>query len=297
MITKKHILWTFLSLVALAMLTGIAAVVLPSGWIDEKVLITIFIVGAYSLAGIVVVSIAPKHDTQLGKQRRTLQACTIGLALSMVLFITLLWFDSWIGYQRDQYFWKPALIALVIGLAAAHRLMIVPLKNPLRSFQIVKRTTIIAASLMVALIIYGILFDGYGSFDEIAARLIAIAAIITAGSTIATGAIAIFAPKPGEDEQSSFDTSIPITLTCPRCAESIQAKSNKESRCQSCKLKVRVQIEEPRCTCGYLLYKLHSDTCPECGKPVPQSEQWGWQEFTESNAAQSASDDPSQTPS
>ncbi|MEQ9207839.1 MAG: hypothetical protein RLN78_10765 [Phycisphaerales bacterium] len=296
MITKKHILWTFLSLVAIAMLTGIAAVVLPSGWIDEKVLITIFIVGAYSLAGIVIVSVAPKHNNIHGNQRLTLQTCTIGLALSMVLFITLLWFDSWIGYQRDQYFWKPALIGLVVGLAAAHRMMIVPLTNPLRSFQIFKRTTIIAASLMVALIIYGVIFDGYGTFDEIAARLIAIAAIITAGSTIATGAIAIFAPKPGDDEQSSFDTSIPITLICPRCAESIQAKSNKESRCQSCKLKVRVQIKEPRCTCGYLLYQLQSDSCPECGKPIPTTEQWG-STLSVSTAAQSASDDPSQTPS
>tara|TARA_R110002073_G_scaffold336572_1_gene535745 strand:- start:44236 stop:45126 length:891 start_codon:yes stop_codon:yes gene_type:complete len=296
MITKKHILWTFLSLVALAMLTGIAAVVLPSGWIDEKVLITIFIVGAYSLAGIVIVSVAPKHNNIHGNQRLTLQTCTIGLALSMVLFITLLWFESWIGYQRDQYFWKPALIGLVVGLAAAHRMMIVPLINPLRSFQIVKRTTIIAASLMVALIIYGVIFDGYGTFDEIAARLIAIAAIITAGSTIATGAIAIFAPKPGEGEQSSFDTSIPITLTCPRCTESIQAKSNKESRCQSCKLKVRVQINEPRCACGYLLYQLNADTCPECGKPIPTTEQWG-SNLTGSNAAQSASGAPSQMPS
>tara|TARA_R110000744_G_scaffold89139_8_gene173427 strand:+ start:380 stop:1261 length:882 start_codon:yes stop_codon:yes gene_type:complete len=293
MITKKHILWTFLSFVALAMLTGIAAVVLPSGWIDEKILITIFIVGAYSLAGIVIVSVAPKH----GKQRRTLQICTTGLALSMLLFITLLWFEPWIGYQRDQYFWKPALIALTIGLAAAHRLMIVPLTNPLRAFRIVKRSTILAASTMVILITFGILNDGYGSFDEMAARLIAIAAIITAGSTIATGAIAIFAPKPGDDEQSSFDTTLPVTLTCPRCAANIQARSNKESRCQNCKLKVRVQIEEPRCTCGYLLYKLQSNTCPECGKPVPESEQWGTKALNESNAAQWASDAPFQTPS
>jgi predicted amidophosphoribosyltransferase len=30
-----------------------------------------------------------------------------------------------------------------------------------------------------------------------------------------------------------------------------------------------IKVDEPHCeTCGYLLYRLKSDRCPECGTPV-----------------------------
>lgn len=269
--TKKHILWTFLTFVALAMITGIAAVVLPNGWIDDEVLITIFIVGAYSLAGIIILGAAPKH----GQLLWTLKICASSLALSMFIYIALVWLDPIMNYTWSPYFWKPGTISLIIGCAAAHRLIIVPLKIPLLTFRIIKRIALVAAITLVAILTLGIIFDGFGYYDEIVVRLIAIASIIVAGATIAAGAIAIFVPKPGDDEQGTLSASIPISLQCPRCQTTINAHSNKDARCPTCKLKVRVQLEEPRCACGYLLYQLNTDTCPECGKPIPESEQWG----------------------
>lgn len=271
MISKKHILWTFLTFVALAMITGIAAVVLPNGWIDDEVLITIFIVGAYSLGGILILGAAPKH----GQLFWTLRICAASLALSMSIFIAFVWLDSVLNYRWSPYFYKPGSIFLIIGCAAAHRLIIVPLKVPLLAFRIIKRTALISAMILVAIVTFGIIFDGFGSLDELFVRLMAIASIFVAGATIAAGAIAIFAPKPGEDEQGTLSASIPISLQCPRCDCTINAHSNKDARCPTCKLKVRIQIEEPRCLCGYLLYQLNTDTCPECGKPIPESEQWG----------------------
>ena len=35
-----------------------------------------------------------------------------------------------------------------------------------------------------------------------------------------------------------------------------------------------IEFEEPRCDCGYLLYRLVGDTCPECGRAVPLSSRW-----------------------
>ena len=281
MITKKNILWTFLVFVAIAMLTGIAAVLLPTGWIRDEILVTIFIIGAYSLGGIVIVATVPKH----GKHKWTLRTCVATLSFSMVVFISTIWIEStlksyWNDYFSnywEDYFWKSAFITLIIGVAATHWLMILPLNLPLFWFRIIKRTALIAAAAVVLIITIGIINDGFWYLDELFVRILSIAAIIAAGSTIATGAIAIFAPKPGEDEQPSYDTTLPIQLTCPRCSTSIKAQSNKDSRCPSCKLKVRVEIKEPRCTCGYLLYQLNSQTCPECGKPIPTSEQWGIQ--------------------
>ncbi len=41
------------------------------------------------------------------------------------------------------------------------------------------------------------------------------------------------------------------------------------SACKACGLRIEVRAEEPRCRqCGYLLYRLTSDTCPECGTPI-----------------------------
>jgi hypothetical protein len=292
MIHKKYILWTFLSFVALAMLAGIAAVVLPRGWVDDEIMITILIVGAYSLGGLIVVILGGIKGSSGRFQRWTLRISTTALVISMGLFIT----GIWVGWRYDQNFLKPGAVFLTVGIAFVHRLIISPLACPLLSFKVSKRTALITGATTAGIIAFGFINDGFGNFDQLMIRIMAISAIICAGTTIATGALAFFAPKPGEDEQGTLAPSIPIEIACPRCNTSITAHSNKDSRCPTCKLHVRIEIKEPRCTCGYLLYQLNADSCPECGKPIPTTEQWG-SDLNESNAEQSASDDLSQTPS
>jgi hypothetical protein len=294
MIPKKYILWTFLAFVALAMLTGIAAVLLPRGWVDDEVMITILIVGLYALGGLIVVVLGGISKPDGRKQRWTLRISTAALFISMGLFIT----GIWVGWRLDDYFLRPGAIALTIGTTLVHRLIVCPLSCNLLWFKLSKRTALIAGAITGAIIVFAFANDGFGNYNNFMGRVLAVFAIITAGSTIATGALAFFAPKPGEDEQSSYDTSLPIQIICPRCHASVKAQSNKETRCQECKLSIRVEIKEPRCTCGYLLYQLNSKACPECGKAVPNEEQWGSSEkSTASTAAQSASDDQNQTPS
>ncbi len=292
MIAKKFILWTFLAFVILAMLTGIAAVVLPSGWVDDKVMITIFIVGCYALGGLVVVVLGGTKGTDGRKQRRTLHLATAALFISLGLFIT----GIWVGWRLDDYFLRPGAVALTLGIALVHRLMVRPLACDLTSFKLSKPTALTSGAITASITAFGFINDGFGNYDELMVRVLAIAAIITAGTTVFAGALAFFAPKPGDDEQGTFAGSIEIPISCPRCHTSIKAQSNKDARCPSCKLKVRIDIEEPRCACGYLLYQLNSDTCPECGKAVPESEQWG-SAASGSSAAQSASVDHDQTPS
>lgn len=301
MIKKKHILWTFLSCVALAMLTGIAAVLLPRGWVDDEVNITILIVGFYALGGLIVVVLGGISGTDGRKQRWTLRLATTALFISMAIFIATIWIESAINWRWENFFWKSGAIALTIGITFVHRLIVSPLTCNLLSFRIAKRTALIAGPLTGSIIVLAIANDGFGHYDNLMVRVLAISSIITAGSTIAAGALAFFTPKPGEDEQSSYDTSLHIQITCPRCNTSLKAQSNKDSRCPNCKLKVRVEIKEPRCICGYLLYQLNSDNCPECGKPIQSSEQWGGgiaqRSVSGSSDEQSASGDHAQTPS
>ncbi len=69
--------------------------------------------------------------------------------------------------------------------------------------------------------------------------------------------------------EHALPPSVPVSLTCPHCGGSITIASQAPASCTSCGLKIRVTIEEPRCACGYLLYNIEGDTCPECGSRVP----------------------------
>ncbi len=66
-----------------------------------------------------------------------------------------------------------------------------------------------------------------------------------------------------------------IRLVCPRCGTENSIAANSREVCTRCALEVRVQVEEPRCTCGYLSYGLEGNTCPECGRPVAHGTGWG----------------------
>lgn len=66
-----------------------------------------------------------------------------------------------------------------------------------------------------------------------------------------------------------------IRLVCPRCGTENSIAANSREVCTRCALEVRVQVEEPRCACGYLSYGLEGNTCPECGRPVAHGTGWG----------------------
>jgi hypothetical protein len=60
---------------------------------------------------------------------------------------------------------------------------------------------------------------------------------------------------------------IKLTHTCPGCSEWIESRPG-PARCDWCGLRMLIDVAEPRCACGYLLYELQGETCPECGRPI-----------------------------
>ncbi|MDF1870966.1 MAG: hypothetical protein P1U30_11295, partial [Phycisphaerales bacterium] len=180
MIQKKYILWTFLSFVALAMLAGIAAVVLPRGWVDDEVMITILIVGAYSLGGLIVVILGGIKGSGGRTQRWTLRISTTALVISMALFIT----GIWVGWKYDQYFLKPGAVTLSLGLTFVHRLVVCPLSCTLPAFRPCKLIALTTGAITGFIVAVAFITDGFGSYDELMFRILAIAAIICDSWTV-----------------------------------------------------------------------------------------------------------------
>lgn len=66
---------------------------------------------------------------------------------------------------------------------------------------------------------------------------------------------------------SMAPSKVTVQIICPRCRGSNLIHAGTD-RCPGCGLSISLQVEEPRCECGYLLYQLHQGRCPECGRPV-----------------------------
>lgn len=58
---------------------------------------------------------------------------------------------------------------------------------------------------------------------------------------------------------------VKMKMTCPQCQQWLEAPSG-PARCEDCGLRMVIEIKEPRCDCGYLLYELKGNVCPECGR-------------------------------
>jgi MFS family permease len=68
----------------------------------------------------------------------------------------------------------------------------------------------------------------------------------------------------------SLDPRVRVHFGCPKCSER-QTHRPGVLKCVSCGTGLFLEIEEPRCECGYLLYQLTGNTCPECGRAVARS--------------------------
>ena len=71
----------------------------------------------------------------------------------------------------------------------------------------------------------------------------------------------------------SVSSGTPLRLTCPRCATEQELPPGLV-RCGSCRQALLIEVQEPRCECGYLLFRLEGDRCPECGRTIPEAQRW-----------------------
>ncbi|MBL4590718.1 MAG: hypothetical protein JKY96_02035 [Phycisphaerales bacterium] len=264
---KSLILWSLLGCVGVAMVAGITAVVFPRLFRNDEVLATTIIVAAYALGGLVVLAVSRR-------MRWTLWLCSVCLIVSLVFFLIGVWFEQSMPYRLESFIWATGAASLTLGLTAVHQLLIRPLRLTTPLGKIIKYTALTAGVLTGAVIFIGFVAHGFSFWGRLHLRLMGVSAIVAGGTSIATGAMMLFGAKPGEDEPGMLVGTIPVSISCPRCAAGLTIDSNREGRCSACRLKIRVEVEEPRCSCGYLLFELAAEVCPECGKPISEHDRW-----------------------
>ncbi|MCH8879125.1 MAG: hypothetical protein IID34_04495 [Planctomycetes bacterium] len=218
--------------------------------------------GAVSIYGLLVVLCLVDAGTPRWRRWRWMGVAAAGVAATMWLY------DIWIGSGSD-----PGFVIFVTLTCAAAVIAHASLASlcPLTAGQRwMLWGTVAAATLTAGLADLLIVGDRLLHFTRNETSFLwrgtGASGILAGCGTLALVVLAALNREidyePGSKEMLS------LFLTCPRCGKK-QNVAIGEANCVACDLRISTRIEEPRCRkCGYLLYKLTSDRCPECGEVV-----------------------------
>jgi hypothetical protein len=204
-------------------------------------------------------SLLIKRPTQIVQRR--LQYFAVVVLAAMTIWIEIaLWIDEtrWLSLRIIGVFF-----VLLVWDGWLVLILLVRLKGKIsRYFHL---GTIGGGTLLAAMTLYAIWFDPpAGDWFE---RVLAALVLLTAASTLIIVIIARLEHGSWVGKFETLPSDLRVKLTCPRCGHT-QKLAAGTSACSRCGLRIGISIEEPRCECGYLLYRLSGNKCPECGRAV-----------------------------
>ena len=268
---RKVFPWSMIASLALAALLGIAALVLPRYGPDEEVLVSTALFVCFSIVALMCATV-------LGR-RRAVAFMWAGLGsavVALLVWLTLVWFDSVLDWGAQRVVIQIAGTFTIGGLLAAQSGLLVLPRFDTRRDDLVRRVTI---GVSVFLATYAIvLLWWYDKIervidDESLGRAIGVLSIIAACGTVVTPILWKVQSVKRGGAGESIPLDVEIRIVCPRCHHEQALKPGKRA-CAKCSLRISIELEEPRCACGYLLHRLENDRCPECGRAVEQRDRW-----------------------
>ena len=269
---RKAFLWSMIVSLSLAALLGIVALMLPD-WVrkDEEILFSTLLFGLYSLLALCCAIVQ--------ETRRLVGWMWIGIgaaAVALPIWIFIVWFESNLDGDVVEQLAKTAgsLTTISVVIAQCGLLLLPRLDGPLAGF-VRKATIIVSIALACTLIFMYWWFEWIDNYidDDILVRGMGVLGILTACGTVVTPIIWKVQAVHRGGSVDSIPSRLRVDIKCPRCETQQQLRTG-PAKCATCGLRITVQVEEPRCTCGYQLYRLESDHCPECGREVPQADRW-----------------------
>lgn len=262
-------LWSMIISLAIAAFLGISAL-LWSGWseLQSRVLITALLFSGFSINALMAATVL--------ERRRLRSAMWISIACAgfgLVGWLVLVWLER--PWWRDtETIVKPsATFTLAAVTLALVGLLMLPTLI-VRHARVVRGVTIASATLLAGILIFMIWADDLGyRIGEFLVRTLGVFAILTATGSVVTPILWRLQSLRHSTDESGVPQRASVRLTCPRCGCE-QAMRAGGASCQACKLRITIEIEEPRCACGYLLHRLVSDRCPECGRDASPADRW-----------------------
>jgi len=214
----------------------------------------------------------------LERQRAvTLMWAGLGSAtVGMLIWLVLIWFHRPMSWQVEETVARTAGTFTIGGVLAAQSGLLSLPRFDNRRIDSVRRGTI---GVSVFLAVYGVILtwwleDLAWIIDEdILARAVGVLAIIAACGTVVTPLFWKMQSVRHAGGAGAVPLNIDVTIVCPRC-RSDQCLKTGERSCTRCGLRITIELEEPRCECGYLLHKLENNRCPECGRAIDERDRW-----------------------
>jgi len=214
--------------------------------------VTVFLFGGLASVGLIGV--------QAGDRRYWRWAGVLASLVGCAMVIT----EIWLGTGSHPGF---VVFCILLSLAAVVAHANVCLMCPLAAGQGWVRVATIVAAVLTAVCLDVLAIDHRLKLavvdSSVFGRLAAAAGIAGGCGTLALGVLARLNRVVDFEPLSPELTA--VSVICPRCSKK-QTIGLGDSACSTCRLRISIKIEEPRCpNCGYLLYGLPSSRCPECG--------------------------------
>ena len=230
--------------------------------------------GSWVLAALVI---------RAGRLLVTMLMSAVGTLCGSCLVICIYWLEPHIGKQSTLLMVDIGIPVLLISLTLVHNgaLSLPAASGMVRIIRIVTMIcTWIFVACVLALIWFGELFDfGLGGYFFIL-TIIMISLLLAAVGTLVVPLATVGRLSRRKMLEGAMESRLTVSMDCPKCGER-QNFAIGAAKCPDCRARLFIEIEEPHCECGYLLYRLVGEVCPECGRPVPPEQRWAVTETAE----------------
>jgi hypothetical protein len=271
-VSSRVALRAFLTVVAVSAVLGL--LVIMNLVTDTRFLATSAIVAVGCMATFVCALVADH-----GRFARWMRSATIVGWLSVLVWLFMVWFEAALGSNGMEV---TSRIAGALSLYAVWSIFSAVTLAPR------------GGGTMTAIVRWSVfgLATGWSAITEFAivepdvaemvvnaigeqwvGRIVAASAVVIGAGTLAQPVLIRIAGA-APQESAIRGRRAKVALGCPRCGRQCELETNTDAKCAACQLAIRVEVDEPRCACDYLLFGLETATCPECGAAVPESLHW-----------------------